>query len=122
MGEDLGSLRVPKVADDGTVRSSSACGPPRPFAERRISNTAGADSPGGGIAFAAQPQKGRLRRPLELPAKEKGDFKAYMARMQESGQPFPTPSTQLQAKWFNAQPELASATERLSKSQGTATV
>jgi len=95
--EDLGSLRVPKVADDGTVRSSSACGPPRPFAERRISNTAGAVSPGGGIAFAAQPQKGRLRRPLELPDKEKGDFKAYMARMQESGQPFPQPSTQLHA-------------------------
>jgi len=99
--EDLGSLRVPQV-EDGKVRPSSgnawgsAPAGARPFAERRICNSAGAVSPGGGIAFASQ-QKPKARRTADPSEKDKGDFKAYMAKMQEAGQAPATPSTELHA-------------------------
>lgn len=89
--EDLGSLRVPQ--DVGNGRNAQV----RPFVERRISNSAGAVSPGGGIAFAAPSAKGRVKRVLDK-CDSQSDFKSYMSKLQESGQAPSTPTTQLHAQ------------------------
>jgi len=103
--EDLGSLRVPNVTctlhneEDNVICRSAAPAPAqalRPFSERRICNSAGAVSPGGGIAFATQSKKVR-RRPSGDGLSE-GEFKNYMAKMQESGQAPAQSSTQLHAQ------------------------
>merc|ERR1711935_1265720 len=70
---------------------------PRPFVERRICNSAGAVSPGGGIGFAAPSAKAKShakRESIRHPDRDKGDFKAYMSEQQQAG-PMNKTSTQL---------------------------
>merc|ERR1712070_269946 len=91
--DDLGSLRVPQKNGDKRAPWKSPKSSPRP--ERRICNSAGAVSPGGAINFAAaQPPKVFKKGCFD---DCKGDFKAYMAKMQEMGESHASPSTQLHA-------------------------